>query len=120
MNVFYGLVPIVIKAYVAGDQTDEYVESNIDMICLTEESAKYMVQELNEGRFLNVPCFFGINCRAQRWVYHTLNSYDNVPQFIVWFDPLSSYVYSVKPSTIPTLRVVLHHHYAEGLLKSSS
>ena len=85
------------------------------MICSSKETAEYMVTELNEERFMNIPCFFGINCRAKYWMYKRLNEYYGSAPFVVWVDMIHSHVYTKKPNAISTKQVVLHHHYAGSI-----
>ena len=107
---FFGLFPLALA-------DDELYELPCDMICSSEETAKYMVGELNAGRFWNVPSFQGINCNSMGWVYKKLNSHAGVLGFTAWFDPYSVAVYTAKPAFIQTYKIVLHHHYADGLIK---
>jgi hypothetical protein len=99
---------------------EELYKSEIDMICSSAETANYMTGELNAGRFYNVPAFRGHNCRAIYWIAELLYTLeDECVQFVVWYDPIDNTVFLKQPKERKTLLVVLHHHYAEGLMKGS-
>jgi hypothetical protein len=121
MHWFYGIVPLVHRPFFQTEDADEeWMESDIDMICSSEEIANNMVQTLNQGRFTNIPCFFGINCHALRWKSARMNSYDTLQGFVVWYDTAGSFVYTEQPKTVPTVKIVLHHHYPGGIRSVTS
>lgn len=125
MNWLYGIVPLVHRPFFQAEnaektekaeKTDEdWMEADIDMICSSEETANYMVQELNQGRFMNIPCFFGINCHALRWKSTRMNSYGILHGVVVWYDKAGSFIYTEKPTNVSTVKIVLHHHYPGGI-----
>ena len=118
MNWFYGMVPLVYRSFVqksVGESREDWIEADIDMICSTKDMANYMEQELNKERFTNVPCFFGINCHVQQWKTTRMNSYGTLHGCVVWYDKAGSFVYTEKPASVSTVKIVLHHHYPNGI-----